>query len=361
VSSANLPQTQVEEPPAVATLPPRVTASELASWILLGSALLFVLMRELVPGLVAGIVLYLVLNYFSRTIEGRLSRGAARLLALIIVALIAGGAVTAAIAFIVAFARGHAGNLPALLQKMAEIIASTRLLLSKLGPIGNAIPDITGDAEDLQQVIVKWLKENAELIKSAGGTFGRAVIHIVMGSLLAVMVFFRHRIASRERRSGPLAHHLSSKLILFTDAFNKIVTAQVKISAVNTTLTALYLWVVLPLAGKALPLSLTIVLVTFLCGLIPILGNLISNAVIVVVSLGVSFPTAIASLVFLILIHKLEYVINSRIVGGHTDSQGWEILMAILIGETSFGISGVVMAPIIYAFVKRELRDRGLV
>ncbi len=35
--------------------------------------------------------------------------------------------------------------------------------------------------------------------------------------------------------------------------------------------------------------------------------------------------------------------------------------MAIVIGETAFGVAGVVMAPIIYTFVKRELRERGLV
>jgi predicted PurR-regulated permease PerM len=129
----------------------------------------------------------------------------------------------------------------------------------------------------------------------------------------------------------------------------------------NTLLTALYLFVVLQMFGKRLPFSTTIVLITFICGLIPVLGNLISNTVIVILSLGISVGTAIASLVFLILIHKLEYLINSRIVGGETDSQAWEILLAILIGETAFGVSGVVMAPIIYAFVKRELHDRGLV
>ncbi|MCU1349733.1 MAG: hypothetical protein JWO56_2763, partial [Acidobacteria bacterium] len=109
------------------------------------------------------------------------------------------------------------------------------------------------------------------------------------------------------------------------------------------------------------PFGTTIVVVTFVCGLIPVVGNLISNTVIVVLSLGLSVGTAIASLVFLILIHKLEYLINSRIVGGETDSQAWEILLAILIGETSFGVAGVVMAPIVYAFLKRELRERGLV
>ncbi len=86
-----------------------------------------------------------------------------------------------------------------------------------------------------------------------------------------------------------------------------------------------------------------------------------SNTVIVILSMGVSFPTAVASLVFLVLIHKLEYLVNSRIVGGQTDSQAWEILMSILIGETAFGVAGVVMGPIIYTFVKRELRERGLV
>jgi predicted PurR-regulated permease PerM len=132
-------------------------------------------------------------------------------------------------------------------------------------------------------------------------------------------------------------------------------------SAVNTTLTAIYLLVVLPMFGKHVPFATTIVFVTFICGLIPVLGNLISNTVIVVLSLGISVGTAVASLVFLVLIHKLEYLINSRIVGGETDSQAWEILLAILLGETAFGVSGVVMAPIIYAFLKRELRERGLV
>jgi len=37
------------------------------------------------------------------------------------------------------------------------------------------------------------------------------------------------------------------------------------------------------------------------------------------------------------------------------------ILAAIIIGEAAFGVGGVVLAPIVYAFVKRELADRGLV
>ncbi len=129
----------------------------------------------------------------------------------------------------------------------------------------------------------------------------------------------------------------------------------------NTSLTAIYLLVLLPLFGEHLPFTTTLIVLTFIAGLIPVVGNLISNTVITILSLGTSVGLAIASLVFLILIHKLEYLINSRIVGGQTDSQAWEILMAIVLGEAAFGVGGVIMGPIIYAFVKRELREKRLV
>ncbi len=65
-------------------------------------------------------------------------------------------------------------------------------------------------------------------------------------------------------------------------------------------------------------------LVTFVAGLIPVVGNLISNSVIVLLSLGVGPGVALASLVFLIVIHKLEYFLNARIVGGEIHASAWE-------------------------------------
>ena len=180
-------------------------------------------------------------------------------------------------------------------------------------------------------------------------------------ALLAILVFFRHVTHHDEHLRGPLARQLFEKVTRFTDAFSRIAVAQVKISAVNTSLTGLYLLVILPMFGVRIPFGTTLVLLTFVCGLIPVVGNLISNSVITVLSLGVSVGTAIASLVFLVLVHKLEYLINSRIVGAETDSQAWEILMAIIIGEAAFGAGGIVIAPIVYAFIKGELRERGLI
>jgi hypothetical protein len=83
------------------------------------------------------------------------------------------------------------------------------------------------------------------------------------------------------------------------------VFAQVRISALNTILTTLYLTLALPLVGVHLPLAKTMLAVTFVVGLLPVVGNLVSNTIIVILSLSVSLAVAVVSLVFLVIIHKL--------------------------------------------------------
>ncbi len=353
-SNPLVPVPDAGEPAAIAP----VSYEEIAAWILMSIFIVYVMFRHLVPGLVAGLALYLILDRVSRSFAKRMPHTAARPLALALVTLISGSAVIGVVALAITFLRRHANNVPAMMTKMAEILQSTRAWLGGYG--GDLIPEVMTDAETLKLGIVAWLKEHAATLQLAGSTFSMGLVHVLMGVLLAVLVFFRH-VTKHQHDRGRLAEQLTMKVEHFADAFSRIATAQIKISLVNTSLTAIYLLIVLPLFGKHIPFATTIVFVTFICGLIPVLGNLISNTVIVILSLGVSVGTAAGSLVFLILIHKLEYLINSRIVGGETDSQAWEILLAILLGETAFGVSGVVMAPIVYAFLKRELRERGLV
>jgi len=70
---------------------------------------------------------------------------------------------------------------------------------------------------------------------------------------------------------------------------------------------------------------------------------------------------ALVSLAYLIIIHKLEYFLNARIIGGHIRARAWELLIAMLVMEAAFGIPGLIAAPIYYAYVKDELRERKLV
>src|SRR3954454_4520410 len=87
----------------------------------------------------------------------------------------------------------------------------------------------------------------------------------------------------------------------------------------------------------------------------------ISNTVIVVVSLSVSPVLAVSSLVFLVVIHKLEYFVNARVMGGQIHARAWELLLAMLVMDAVFGIPGVVAAPIYYAYLKNELAAQRLI
>ena len=355
---ASVPVSVVQQAPAPAVRR-RPSNEEIAAWVMLGALIVFVIVEHLVGAAITGLTLYLILDRVSAKLAKRLSGSAARPLALLFVTVVTAAVLAGAVALLVAILRRGASNLSDMMNEMAEILGSVRLWLGGLGH--QFIPEFMTDAENLKATLAAWLKTHAQNIRAGGVWIGVGLIHVVMGILLAILVFFRHVTHHEQLTRGPLANQLADKVHRFAEAFSRIATAQIKISAVNTTLTALYLLVLLPLFGIKIPFATTLVVITFVCGLVPVLGNLVSNTVITILSLGVSGGVAIASLTFLVLIHKLEYVINSRIVGGETDSAAWEILLAIIVGEAAFGVSGIVLAPIVYAFIKRELRDRQLV
>jgi predicted PurR-regulated permease PerM len=123
---------------------------------------------------------------------------------------------------------------------------------------------------------------------------------MVLGAIIALQ-----RIPDLTKRK-PLAAALFDRLNLLVKAFRNIVFAQIKISLLNTFFTGIFLAVVLPLFGIQLPLTKTLIVMTFLLGLLPVIGNLMSNTLITVVALSLSIWVAVAALGYLIVIHKLE-------------------------------------------------------
>jgi predicted PurR-regulated permease PerM len=250
------------------------------------------------------------------------------------------------------FVRGRVGDLPAVLEKMGETLARLKETLESAG-VSAPLPAHGGSTE----AIARWLRENAGALRHAGTIGARGLVHALLGAVVGVLVFFHAPSAA----PGPLAAAMSERVRRFAVSFRSVAKAQIEISAVNTVLTGIFVFALLPLFGARLPLPGTLVAVTFLCGLIPVAGNLVSNMVIVLVSLGVAPWAAAVSLAYLVLIHKLEYVLNARIVGSRIGASAWETLLAILVLEAAFGIAGVVLAPVVYAWARSELVARGLV
>jgi len=109
------------------------------------------------------------------------------------------------------------------------------------------------------------------------------------------------------------------------------------------------------LLAVRLPHAPLLIAVTFLCGLVPIVGNLISNTIIVFVALTVSLKLAIGALVFLVAIHKLEYLLNSKIIGDRIRNPVWLTLIALIIGERLMGIPGLILAPVVLNYLRVEM------
>ena len=97
-----------------------------------------------------------------------------------------------------------------------------------------------------------------------------------------------------------------------------------------------------------------IIVLTFLCGLLPIIGNIISNTLIVAVSFTISPNMALIALIFLIAIHKLEYFLNSKIIGDRIKNPMWLTLIGLVLGEKLMGIPGMILAPVVLHYIKVE-------
>ena len=131
--------------------------------------------------------------------------------------------------------------------------------------------------------------------------------------------------------------------------------AQLIISGINTVLTSIFIFAV------QLPYAPLVIGVTFLCGLLPVIGNLISNTVIVGIAFTVSPQMALAALVFLVVIHKLEYFLNSKIIGDRIKNPVWLTLLGLIIGERLMGIPGMILAPVILNYIKVEMSRMAVV
>ncbi len=328
---------------------------DIAAWLLTGAALLLVLQLHLLPALLAGLLVYELVHLLAPRLKiVRVRQEQGKLAAVAILALGVVVLLTLAVVGIIAFFRSEAGSIPTLLQKMADIIESWRTVL----PAG-VVEQLPEDVDELRETAVPWLRAHAGALQHAGAQAGRTLAHLLIGLGIGALVALYE--VQPSEALGPLARALQERASRLGEAFRRVVFAQVRISAVNTILTALYLVVALPLAGVHLPLAKTMIAVTFVVGFLPVVGNLISNTIIVILSLSVSLSVAVASLVFLVVIHKLEYFLNAHLVGTQVHAHAWELLLAMLVMEAAFGIPGLIAAPIYYAYLKEELVSRKLV
>lgn len=326
----------------------------LASYFLAVLALWGVMHFGLLSALFAGLLVFALVHLLAPLLAKKFSSARARLLAVAALSVLTVSLLTLAIWGSVAFFNSDAGNVETLLQKMADILEASRDQIPLW--LATYLPD---NAHALREMLTAWLRQHATEARLAGQEAGRTAAHLLLGMIIGAMVALHDSTEAHATR--PLARALRERALALSSAFRQIVFAQVRIAAINALLTAAYIFIVLPLAGVHLPLAKSIVAITFFAGLVPVLGNIVSNTVLVIAGLSHSLEIALTSLLFMVVIHKLEYFLNAKIIGQQIKARPWELLIAMLVMEAIFGLPGVVAGPVYYAYLKQELVARGLI
>jgi predicted PurR-regulated permease PerM len=214
------------------------------------------------------------------------------------------------------------------------------------------------DFDSLKDLITDTIKGQVQYVGSVA-KFARGAsaqfAFLIIGVVVAISIFLnprteldRHSTTSANNFYSACSDEIAARFATFYGSFATVMGAQIVISAINTVFTSIFVLIV------KLPHMTVVIGLTFLCGLLPVIGNLISNTIIVGIAFTVSPNRALVALFFLIAIHKLEYFLNGKIIGGRIHNPMWLTLLALILGEKLMGIPGMILAPVVLNYVKVE-------
>ena len=211
------------------------------------------------------------------------------------------------------------------------------------------------DLASLKTLALESVREKISGLGQHARSMATELVSLIVGVFVAVSLFLTPQLdigevptAARDNLYSVVGYEIVARIKSFYASFATVMGAQLLISLVNTGMTSVFL------TWNHYPHLVVIVGMTFLFGLLPIVGNLLSNVLIIGIGITISPSIGLAALLFLVVIHKLEYFLNSKIVGQRTRNPMWMTLLGLVLGEKLMGVPGMILAPVVLHFVKVE-------
>src|SRR5262245_30844287 len=149
---------------------------DIAAWILAGVSLVLILSLHLLPALLAGLLVYELVHILAPRLKVvRIHQEYGKLVAVAMLAIVVVTGIILATIGIMAFLRSEAGNLPRLLQKMADILDRWRAVLP--ASLSEYLPD---DIDDLKDILAEGLRGHAGALQKIGAEAGRIGAHVLI-------------------------------------------------------------------------------------------------------------------------------------------------------------------------------------
>jgi predicted PurR-regulated permease PerM len=180
------------------------------------------------------------------------------------------------------------------------------------------------------------------------GRVGHMIVYAIIGFILAIVFMFEREdmerfYASVSRRT--LAGTLLRWFVYLSDALLVTVKFQVVVAACNTALT-------LPvLLFLHLPHVPALMLITFVSGLVPVVGNFLAGAVLMVLAYQAKgWMGLVVFVVVTAVLHKLEaYYLNPRLAAQHVRLPSFALTVSLVVWEHLLGFVGLFVSfPFLY-------------
>ena len=229
-----------------------------------------------------------------------------------------------------------------------DIVDYSKLLSAKAQELLSMVGDrysVSLDINEIQSHLMGSADYSFKSIMTMGNHFTKGLVYFIFALVLSFLLIHEQKHIDEVflRRKDSLLSYLylfiQSYLCRFYGFFKQVMLGQVAISLINTVITSV---VILALD---LPYKVALVVAVFTFGLIPVFGNLISNSILALTALINNGPIiALFCLGYLVIIHKLEYFLNSKIIGSIIKFPIFLTLITLIVGEALFGIAGFILA-----------------
>lgn len=226
-------------------------------------------------------------------------------------------------------------------QDIPELIEDTR---NGDGPIGEFVIryNLESQVDKLSSQLSSRLDDIGGSAVSTASRVGSSIFAVLTVIVLTVMMLAE---GPRWKRlfEQLLSHRHRSHVSKIAEDMNRVVQGYVNGQVVLAAIASLLMLPVLLIAGVSYPLALMVIV--FICGLIPMVGHTIGAAIVTVVALFHSLPSALGILIFYILYQQIEnYAVQPKVQANSTNMSPLLVFIAVLLGASFSGLLGALVA-----------------
>jgi predicted PurR-regulated permease PerM len=263
---------------------------------------------------------------------------------------------------IVAFLVGFMASLvPPIVRQTNNFIASAPALIDQArnedSPAGKFIKkyNLQDDVSKLSSQLTDRLKGATGTAVTTAGKIGSSVFALLAVLALTFMMLIEGpRWISLFQRMIPLRHrgHASE---LSRDMY-RVVKGYVNGQVILAAIAAVMLLPALVAVHVSYPVALMVVV--FICGLIPMVGHTIGAAIVTTVAIFHSVPSAIIILAYYILYQQIEnYIVQPRVQANTTNMSPLLVFASVIIGVNFGGLFGGLVAIPVAGCIRIAMLD----